>query len=129
MVEGGHESYTPGPRPQSRPSTPPLSLCPPQRKNLVFQVAVTRATILRVSTWWAHVYVLHPMCLYAPAPMVPSPGGEGGGSRRCAVSGGGQGAAGNSLMKAGGEGVGSWSGYGCAEGLYFPDPHGVCVWA
>ena len=75
------------------------------------------------------MYVLHPMCLYAPAPTAPSPGGEGAVSRRCAVSRGGQGAAGNSLMMAGGVGVGSWSGYGCAEGLRFPDLHGVSVCA
>lgn len=77
-VEGGHVSWRPTSRLLSRPTTAsPWRPCPPQRKNRVFQVAVARATILRASTWWAHVCVLRPMCLQAPTPMAPAPVGRG----------------------------------------------------
>ena len=104
--------------PTRPPRAPPLRPCPcpPQRKNQVFQVAVTRATVLRASTWWAHVCVLHPMCLHAPSPMAPSPAGEVWASRD------GQGAAGDSLMMAGRGGGGLLVWLRVCRGAVLPGP-------
>lgn len=125
MVEGGHESYTLGAPPlDSAPVPLPTPEEEPGLSSRCYQ-----------GNHFTSVHMVG-TCV-CPAPHVsvrpcphgsqPRPGGRG--SRRCAVSGGGQGAAGNSLMIAGGVGVGSWSGYGYADGLCFPDRHGVCVCA